>query len=252
MACMKKNVSGLLLGLFGVLIQSAVADEKLATLQVGNVIYTNVTVTSVTATDIYFTHAKGMGNARLKSLSPETQKKFGFDAAKSLATEKQQAEANAKFRATVAAQAREQKAAPPKVAEASAAEEPMAEGTLNWLTDLPQAQAQANLERKLVLLDFTGSDWCGWCIKLNKEVFSRSEFAEYAKNNLVCVEVDFPRRKKLNPEQKRANDALAAKYNISGYPTIIVLNSDGKKVGELGYMEGGPKTFMAQLDRLKR
>jgi len=124
--------------------------------------------------------------------------------------------------------------------------------SVNWLTDLPKAQAQAKTEKKLVMLDFTGSDWCGWCIKLNNEVFSQPEFVEYAKKNVVCVEVDFPNKKKLSPEQKKANDALAAKYKIEGYPTIIVLDGEGKKVGELGYMKGGPKAFIAELNKLKK
>ena len=123
---------------------------------------------------------------------------------------------------------------------------------LNWGTDLPKALAQAKAEKKMVLMDFTGSDWCGWCIKLNKEVFSQPEFADYAKKNLVLVEVDFPRAKKLSNEQKAANDALQEKYKIKGYPTIIVLNGDGKQVGELGYMKGGPAVFTAELDKLKK
>ena len=123
---------------------------------------------------------------------------------------------------------------------------------LEWQTDLPKAQAQAKTEKKLVMLDFTGSDWCGWCIKLNKEVFSQPEFAEYAKTNLVAVEVDFPTKKKLSEAQKQANDALAKKYEIQGYPTIIVLNSEGKKVGELDYQPGGPKAFIAALEKLKQ
>jgi protein disulfide-isomerase len=104
---------------------------------------------------------------------------------------------------------------------------------------------------KDILVDFTGSDWCGWCIKLNKEVFSTPEFATYAKANLVAVEVDFPQKKKLSDAQKKQNQALADKYKIEGYPTIIVLNSDGKKVGELGYQPGGPKAFIASLEKLK-
>jgi thioredoxin-related protein len=122
---------------------------------------------------------------------------------------------------------------------------------LNWLTDLPKAQAKAKSENKLVMLDFTGSDWCGWCIKLNKEVFSKPEFAEYADKNLVLVEVDFPRAKKQSAELKKANKALQDKYKVEGYPTIIVLNGEGKKVGELGYQPGGPKAFIAELDKLK-
>ncbi|MCO5052706.1 MAG: thioredoxin family protein [Verrucomicrobiae bacterium] len=128
----------------------------------------------------------------------------------------------------------------------------MAADAVNWQTDAVKAQAQAQAENKLVMLDFTGSDWCGWCIKLKKEVFSQPEFATYAKQNLVCVEVDFPMKKKLSAEQTKANDALAAKYNIKGYPTIIVLNGEGKQVGTLGYMKGGPKAFTAALDKLKK
>jgi protein disulfide-isomerase len=123
---------------------------------------------------------------------------------------------------------------------------------LEWLTDLPKAQAKAKQDKKIVMLDFTGSDWCGWCIKLNKEVFSTPEFSAYAKTNMVLVEVDFPRRKKLSEEQQKANNALQEKYGIQGYPTLIVLNSEGKKIGELGYMPGGPKPFLAELDKLKK
>jgi protein disulfide-isomerase len=119
---------------------------------------------------------------------------------------------------------------------------------LEWSTDLAKAQAKAKEEKKLVMLDFTGSDWCGWCIRLHKEVFSTPEFAEYAKKNLVLVEVDFPRKKALSAEQKKANQALQGKYKIEGYPTLIVLDGDGKKVGQLGYVKGGPKAWIAAFE----
>lgn len=122
----------------------------------------------------------------------------------------------------------------------------------DWQTDLPKAQAQAKKENKLVLMDFTGSDWCGWCIKLKKEVFDTQEFKDYADKNLVLVEVDFPRKKEQSAELKKANQALQAKYKIQGYPTIIVLDGDGKQVGELGYMKGGPGPFIAELAKLKK
>src|SRR5260221_13878642 len=89
-----------------------------------------------------------------------------------------------------------------------------------WMTDLSKAQAKAKAEKKLVMLDFTGSDWCGWCIKLHKEVFSKPEFEEYAKKNLVLVEVDFPRGKQQTEELKKANQKLQQKYGIEGYPTL--------------------------------
>lgn len=127
----------------------------------------------------------------------------------------------------------------------------LAADELQWQTDLPKAQEQAKKEGKLVLMDFTGSDWCPWCIKLHKEVFAKPDFAEYAKKNLVLVEVDFPRAKPQSEELKKANHALQEKYKIEGYPTVIVLNSDGKKVGELGYEAGGPKPFVAKLKKLK-
>ncbi|MEO7678731.1 MAG: thioredoxin family protein [Verrucomicrobiota bacterium] len=121
-----------------------------------------------------------------------------------------------------------------------------------WTTDVPKAQAEAKADNKLVMLDFTGSDWCGWCIKLHKEVFDTAEFSEYAKKNLVLVEVDFPNKKPQTASLKKANHALQAKYGVEGYPTIIVLNGEGKKVGQLGYMAGGPKAFIAKLEGLKK
>jgi thioredoxin-related protein len=122
---------------------------------------------------------------------------------------------------------------------------------LAWQTDLPKAQAVAKTQKKMVLLDFTGSDWCGWCIRLNKEVFSTPAFAEYAAKNLVLVEVDFPHQKPQSAAQKKANEALAAQYKVEGFPTVIVLSSEGRKLGELGYQPGGPKAFTAALDKLK-
>src|SRR5438874_6929764 len=97
---------------------------------------------------------------------------------------------------------------------------------LTWMTDVPKAVEKAKAEKKLVMLDFTGSDWCGWCIKLHKEVFSKPEFAEYAKKNLVLVELDFPHGKKQSDELKKANEQLMSKYQVRGFPTIVVLNDE--------------------------
>ena len=120
-----------------------------------------------------------------------------------------------------------------------------------WSEDYEKSLAQAKADKKLVLMDFTGSDWCGWCIKLDKEVFSKKEFKDYAKDNLVLVEVDFPQGKNQSKKLKEQNEKLQQEHAVRGYPTIIVLNAEGKKVGQLGYMEGGPKAFVAKLDELK-
>ena len=122
----------------------------------------------------------------------------------------------------------------------------------SWQTDYKKAQDQAKADNKLVLLDFTGSDWCGWCIKLNREVFSKPEFKEYATKNLVLVEIDFPRGKAQSDSLKRQNEELASHYGIQGFPTVVVLNGEGRKVGELGYMEGGAPAFIAELEKLRK
>ena len=77
-----------------------------------------------------------------------------------------------------------------------------------WLTSYEKAQREAEAGNKLLLMDFTGSDWCGWCIMLDKEVFSKPEFKEYASKNLVLLELDFPRRKKMSPEITAQNESV--------------------------------------------
>jgi len=122
-----------------------------------------------------------------------------------------------------------------------------------WLTDLPKAQAQAKAENKIVLMDFTGSDWCGWCIKFRKEVLDSAEFQTYAAKNVVLVELDFPSKKAQSDDLKKANNALKSKYDIHGFPSLVVLNKDGKEIGrQVGYSEGGPKAFIAKLEKFKK
>jgi thioredoxin-related protein len=121
-----------------------------------------------------------------------------------------------------------------------------------WLTSLDQAQKEAQAKNKLLLMDFTGSDWCGWCIMLDKEVFSKPEFKEYASKNLVLLELDFPRRKQMPPEITAQNERLLQKYGIQGFPTVVVFNSSGKPLGALGYQAGGPQAFIAQLEKLRK
>jgi thioredoxin-related protein len=117
----------------------------------------------------------------------------------------------------------------------------------DWLTDFSAAKKKAKDENKPVLMLFTGSDWCPWCIKWDKEVFSKTEFQDYAKKNLVLLMVDFPDKKKLPKAQQRANDALLDKFKIAEYPTVVMLDSNGKKTTQFNYVEGGPQAFFGKM-----
>ncbi|PXA03741.1 thioredoxin family protein [Coraliomargarita sinensis] len=117
----------------------------------------------------------------------------------------------------------------------------------NWITDFDAAKAKAKADGKPMLLNFTGSDWCGWCIKLDKEVFSKAAFQTYASENLVLVELDFPRNKEQSEETKAQNEALAKKYGIRGFPTILVLDSEGKLIEKTGYRRGGAEKYVEHL-----
>ncbi len=121
--------------------------------------------------------------------------------------------------------------------------------SLEWFTDAQAAQTKAKAENKLVLLNFTGSDWCGWCKRLERDVFDKPEFAQFAHSKLVLVEVDFPRNKTLSQAQQQANAALEKTYRIRSYPTIILLNSKGEQVRRLGYVFGGSAAFIAKLEK---
>jgi len=117
-----------------------------------------------------------------------------------------------------------------------------------WTEDFDAALAEAKKTGKPVLLDFTGSDWCGWCIKLHNEVFVTDEFKAYAAENLVLVTIDFPNRRELSPEIKQRNARLKAKYGIEGYPTIILIDpATETEIGRTGYIRGGPAPFIAKI-----
>jgi len=109
--------------------------------------------------------------------------------------------------------------------------EAMGSGTANtgeWLTDYNQALAQAKELKRPVLINFTGSDWCIWCKKLASEVFTQVAFKEYAKANLVLLKVDFPKNLPQTAEVKAANEAKAKEFKVEGFPTIVLVSSDGK------------------------
>ena len=130
---------------------------------------------------------------------------------------------------------------------------PLARAESDWLNDYKKAQQEAKASNKFLLLDFTGSDWCGWCKKFDKEILSQSQFKDYARENLVLVELDFPRAKQQSPELRKQNQELAYQYQVQGFPTIVVLDGDGQKLWQYdGYFPDGPAAFIAQLEKLRK
>lgn len=122
-----------------------------------------------------------------------------------------------------------------------------------WLVDYPKAVAQAKAENKLVLLQFTGSDWNSTCQKQDAEVFAKPAFKEYATKNLVLLEVDFPKKKELPSPVADQNKELNAKYSIRSFPTLVVVNGDGQEVGRLvGYGGGGADIVVAKIDAFRK
>ena len=130
---------------------------------------------------------------------------------------------------------------------------PFARADSGWLNDYKKAQQEATANHRFLLLDFTGSDWCGWCRKFDKEIWSQPQFKDYARENLVLLEVDFPRAKPQSVELKKQNQELAQQYEVQGFPTIVVLNGNGQKVWQYdGYFPGGPDAFIAELEKLPK
>lgn len=118
-----------------------------------------------------------------------------------------------------------------------------------WLTDLDEGIKVAKAEKKAILVDFTGSDWCGWCIRLKKEVFDQKEFAAATKD-FVLVELDYPQKKKQSAEEKAKNKVWAEKFAIESFPTIMLLDSAGEPFAQTGYQAGGPVKYLAHLAEL--
>lgn len=126
---------------------------------------------------------------------------------------------------------------------------------LVWQTDVNKAVAISNKEKKPMLLFFTGSDWCGWCIRLQNEVLKTPEFASWAKKNVVLVELDFPRRTPQLPEIQKQNAELQNAFGIQGFPTVWFVNAivkDGKvnftPLDKTGYVAGGPAAWLNVAD----
>ncbi len=128
---------------------------------------------------------------------------------------------------------------------------------LTWQTDINVAMKMSKKSKKPLLLFFTGSDWCGWCIRLQKEVLKTPEFAKWAKKNVVLVELDFPRKTAQQPEIQKQNMELQQALGVRGYPTVWFVNAskkDGKinleQLGSTGYVAGGPSAWLTGANQI--
>jgi thioredoxin-related protein len=121
-----------------------------------------------------------------------------------------------------------------------------------WLTDFEKAKKMSAEKNLPILADFSGSDWCGWCVKLDKEVFAKKAFKDYAEKNLILFLADFPNRKKQPLEVKKQNEKLSKEYGIRGFPTVLLLDAKGKVIGRTGYMRGGPEAYVKHLKELAK
>src|SRR5262249_54527654 len=119
----------------------------------------------------------------------------------------------------------------------------------HWQTDYKKAVALAKKQNKLLLIDFTGSDWCVWCQRLDGEVFSKPEFKKWADEKCILVKLDFPRKKELPPEVKEWNEKFARRHGVQGFPTIVVLDAHERAVARLGYAKGGPSAWIKEADK---
>jgi thioredoxin-related protein len=123
-------------------------------------------------------------------------------------------------------------------------------GQGDWLTDFTKAKAEAAARKVPILADFSGSDWCGWCMKLDHEVFTQPEFQTYAKEHFVLFLADFPSHKSQTDMVKKQNQKLAEHYGIQGYPTVLLLDATGKVTARTGYHPGGAAAYVKHLQAL--
>lgn len=133
-----------------------------------------------------------------------------------------------------------------------------AQEELTWYTDMAKASELSMKEKKPLMLFFTGSDWCGWCIRLQKEVFKTNEFTKWAKKNVILVELDFPRVTAQDEAIKQQNQQLQQIFQVRGYPTVWVVNpekTEDKKInlsalGSTGYVAGGPEKWLESANSI--
>jgi thioredoxin-related protein len=133
-----------------------------------------------------------------------------------------------------------------------------AQEDMTWHTDMAKASELSMKEKKPLMLFFTGSDWCGWCIRLQKEVFKKEEFTKWAKQNVILVELDFPKRTAQEEVLKQQNYQMQQIFQVKGYPTVWLVNpektAEGKinlsALGSTGYVAGGPEKWLEGVNSI--
>lgn len=131
-------------------------------------------------------------------------------------------------------------------------EAPVKSESVDWSTDFEASKARAAKEKKILLLSFSGSDWCGWCRKLDREVMASPEFAAWVKKNAVAVKIDFPRNLPQTDALKLQNQTLAQYYRVEGFPTVILAGVDGREIARTGYKAGGAAAYVKHLDSIRK
>ena len=124
--------------------------------------------------------------------------------------------------------------------------------SIPWVRDVAEAKKQAKAEGKDLFINFTGSDWCGWCIRLDEEVFSKAEFVEAATQKYVFLFLDFPNSEELKAKvvDEKLNRQLSKAYGVDGYPAVILTTAEGQPYARTGYQAGGPKAYLESLTKL--
>lgn len=122
-----------------------------------------------------------------------------------------------------------------------------------WETDHGKAMAEASASGRPILVNFTGSDWCGWCVRLREQVFDTGIFASWAKDNVVLLECDFPRTHLLPPPLRKQNEDLANQYGVDRFPTVVLITATGEEIARGSYRRGGAALWIADFsDAVRR
>lgn len=121
-----------------------------------------------------------------------------------------------------------------------------------WTDNFEAAKKQAAIEGKLLLVDFSGSDWCVWCQRLHDEIFSKKEFNVPAEKKYVCVFIDMPQKAKLPAEVEAQNKDLLMRFRVSGFPTVLVLDAEGNELARTGYQKTEPEKYLEHLETITK